>query len=182
MAASIALFAEKGYAGTSVREIVDRAGVTKPVLYYYYGSKEGTFRAILKHATMLQDMILKEALESTGSALQRLMTLYRRSYQGVMENKNLFMMIHNLIFGPPQSVPAYDFEKYHRRMIETIKKIYTDGVATGEMVQADPEEVSLLVLGLIDFCLHFDQVHPDASDPERPERLLNLAFQGLMKK
>jgi AcrR family transcriptional regulator len=182
MAASIALFAEKGYAGTSVREIVDRAKVTKPVLYYYYASKEGTFRAILKHATMLQETILKEALESTGSALQRLITLYRRSYQGVMKNKNLFMMIHNLIYGPPQSVPAYDFEKYHRRMIETIKKIYTDGVAKGEMVEADPEEVALLVLGLIDYCLHFDQVHPEASDPERPERLLKLAFQGLMKK
>ena len=27
-----ALFAEKGYAGTSVRDIVDRAGVSKPVL------------------------------------------------------------------------------------------------------------------------------------------------------
>jgi AcrR family transcriptional regulator len=182
MEASIALFAEKGYAGTSVREIVQRAGVTKPVLYYYYGSKEGTFRAVLEHATMLQETILKESLESTGSALQRLMTLYRRSYHGVMENRNLFLMIHNLIFGPPQSVPEYDFEKYHRRMIETIKRIYTDGVAAGEMVPADAEEVALLVLGLIDFCLHFDQVHTDRSDPERPERLLNLAFQGLRKK
>jgi hypothetical protein len=34
--AGIALFAEKGYASTSVREIVARAGVTKPVLYYYF--------------------------------------------------------------------------------------------------------------------------------------------------
>ena len=41
------LFAEKGYAGTSVREIVDRAGVSKPVLYYYFKSKEGLFYALL---------------------------------------------------------------------------------------------------------------------------------------
>ena len=33
--AATALFAEKGYAGTYVREIVTHAGVTEPVLYYY---------------------------------------------------------------------------------------------------------------------------------------------------
>ena len=32
------LFAEKGYAGASVREIVEKAGVSKPVLYYYFKS------------------------------------------------------------------------------------------------------------------------------------------------
>ena len=37
------LFAEKGYAGASVREIVEKAGVSKPVLYYYFKSKEGLF-------------------------------------------------------------------------------------------------------------------------------------------
>ncbi len=48
------LFAEKGYAGTSVREIVDRAGVSKPVLYYYFKSKEGLFYAILEWAADVQ--------------------------------------------------------------------------------------------------------------------------------
>ena len=48
--AGINLFAEKGYASTSVREIVSSAGVTKPVLYYYFHSKEGMFQAILDWA------------------------------------------------------------------------------------------------------------------------------------
>ncbi len=37
------LFAQKGYAATTVREIVAAVGVTKPVLYYYFGSKEGLY-------------------------------------------------------------------------------------------------------------------------------------------
>jgi AcrR family transcriptional regulator len=40
---AIGMFAAKGYAGTSVREIVERAAVSKPVLYYYFKSKEGLF-------------------------------------------------------------------------------------------------------------------------------------------
>ena len=51
---AIDMFAEKGYAGTSVREIVHRAGVSKPVLYYYFQSKEGLFLAILDMAENLQ--------------------------------------------------------------------------------------------------------------------------------
>ena len=53
--AAVALFAEKGYASTSVREIVASAGVTKPVLYYYFESKEGLFRTILDWAARRKD-------------------------------------------------------------------------------------------------------------------------------
>jgi AcrR family transcriptional regulator len=55
---AIGMFAEKGYAGTSVREIVERAGVSKPVLYYYFQSKEGLFLAILGMAENLQKQLL----------------------------------------------------------------------------------------------------------------------------
>jgi AcrR family transcriptional regulator len=40
-----ALFAERGYAGSSMDELARRAGVTKPVVYELFGSKEGLFGA-----------------------------------------------------------------------------------------------------------------------------------------
>jgi len=179
--AGTTLFSIKGYASTSVREIVDRAGVTKPVLYYYFKSKEGVFSEILDWAAEQQEALLAQVLETPGTALDRLIHLYRRLYRGVMENQNLFKMIHNLIFGPPQGAPPYDFDQYHRRMVDAIKAIYLEGLSKGEVNEADPDEVAILVLGLIDFCLHVDHVHPEALDPARPERLLRLAFQGLIK-
>ena len=60
---AIDMFAERGYAGTSVREIVDCAEVSKPVLYYYFKSKEGLFLAILDMAENLQKHLLAEVLE-----------------------------------------------------------------------------------------------------------------------
>ncbi len=47
--AGVKLFSEKGYANTSVREIVELAGVSKPILYYYFKSKEGMFRSIMDY-------------------------------------------------------------------------------------------------------------------------------------
>jgi TetR/AcrR family transcriptional regulator len=180
--AGINLFAEKGYASTSVREITARAGVTKPVLYYYFKNKEGLFRAIMNTAAELQESLLKEILETPGTTLGRFIYFYRRFYEEVLKNKDFFKMINNLIFGPPQGAPDYDIEQYHRRMVNAIKSIYMDGLALKEVNEADPEAVAMLVVGIMDFCFHFDYVHPELMDLERPERLLSLAFQGLARR
>jgi AcrR family transcriptional regulator len=177
--AGIDLFAEKGYASTSVREIVEKAGVTKPVLYYYFQSKEGMFHAILNRSAKRLETMLSDVLEAPGSVFDRLIHLYRHLYEGILENPNLFKMIHNLIFGPPQGAPQFDFDQYQKSMVRVIKAIYLEGLARDEVTRADPDEVALLVLGLIDFCFHLDDGHPESMDPMRPERLLRLAFHGL---
>jgi AcrR family transcriptional regulator len=46
--AARALFAEKGYSSATVDEIVVKAKTTKPMLYYYFGNKEGLFAAVLE--------------------------------------------------------------------------------------------------------------------------------------
>jgi AcrR family transcriptional regulator len=176
-----ALFAEKGYASASVREIVERAGVSKPVLYYYFKSKEGLFYAILEWAAEVQQEILNEIFEARGTVLDRFIFLYRRVYEGIRQYQSLYTLIHGLIYGPPQGVPEYDFAMYQRRMLDAVKRIYTEGVSKDEIRSVDAEEVAFLVLGLMDFSLNMDMVLPELADPQRPERLLRLAFQGLSK-
>jgi AcrR family transcriptional regulator len=173
------LFAEKGYAGTSVREIVERAGVSKPVLYYYFKSKEGLFYAILEWAADVQQGILDEIFATSGTALDRFIFFYRRISEGVEQYHTLYKMIHGLLYGPPQGAPEYDFPQYQRHMFDAVKRIYTDGLAAAEVGKADEDEVAFLVLSLIDFSLNMNQVLPEMADRQRPERLLRLAFQGL---
>lgn len=43
-------FAEGGYSGTSVDEIAERTSTTKRMIYYYFGSKEGLYMAVLEEA------------------------------------------------------------------------------------------------------------------------------------
>ena len=42
------LFYSKGYDAVGVQEIVDRAGITKPTLYYYFGSKLGLLKTLIE--------------------------------------------------------------------------------------------------------------------------------------
>jgi len=42
-----AVFAERGYDGTAVEEIAERAGISKPVVYEHFGGKEGLYAVIV---------------------------------------------------------------------------------------------------------------------------------------
>jgi AcrR family transcriptional regulator len=47
LAAAIALFSERGFAGTSIADVCERAGVVKTALYWHFDSKEGLVDAAL---------------------------------------------------------------------------------------------------------------------------------------
>ncbi|MEX0953261.1 MAG: TetR/AcrR family transcriptional regulator [Nitriliruptoraceae bacterium] len=41
------LFAEKGFEATSIEEIAERAGVSKPIIYQHFGGKEGVYAVVV---------------------------------------------------------------------------------------------------------------------------------------
>jgi TetR/AcrR family transcriptional regulator len=45
---ALELFSKKGYDAVGVQEIIDAAGIAKPTLYHYFGSKEGLLKTVLK--------------------------------------------------------------------------------------------------------------------------------------
>jgi AcrR family transcriptional regulator len=47
--AALTIFAERGYRGAVVSDIVALAQTTKPMVYYHFGSKEGLFAAALEY-------------------------------------------------------------------------------------------------------------------------------------
>ena len=50
VAAATRLFAERGFHDVSMEEIADQVGITKPMLYAYFGSKEGLHAACIERA------------------------------------------------------------------------------------------------------------------------------------
>jgi TetR/AcrR family transcriptional regulator len=48
IAAAEAVFAERGYAGATTREIAERAGIGKRMLFYYFPTKDAVYRVVLE--------------------------------------------------------------------------------------------------------------------------------------
>jgi AcrR family transcriptional regulator len=61
LAAAGELFAERGYGGTSTRDIADRAGVSEPMLFRHFGNKATLFQeAAVTPFTEFMDQYIKE--------------------------------------------------------------------------------------------------------------------------
>lgn len=58
------LFAEKGYANVSIRDVCRETGTTAPVIYYYFGSKKGLYDAVARSKLSMSVFIAKLAKAS----------------------------------------------------------------------------------------------------------------------
>lgn len=97
------LFAERGYEATSVREIVEAAGVAKPTLYYYFGSKEGLAKALI--SVPLDNLVeeLGRIVQSEEDPLRCLERIMEAQFAFCRENPDRTRFLYALIFGPPAS-------------------------------------------------------------------------------
>jgi AcrR family transcriptional regulator len=77
------LFVERGYRATSLQDVADVLGVTRPALYYYFTSKEELLYAILSFAQDINEHTTSEVFESTTETELRLARLIYAEVLGV---------------------------------------------------------------------------------------------------
>jgi AcrR family transcriptional regulator len=65
------LFAELGYRATSIEGIAAAAGVTRPVIYQHFGSKEGVYLAVLRRARAQMEALIFENMATASDVQSR---------------------------------------------------------------------------------------------------------------
>lgn len=101
---ALQLFASKGYDGVGVQEIVDAAGVTKPTLYHYFGSKGGLLEALLAEYFDPFLISLEEAAVYRRDLPLTLNLLASSYFQFAEEKRMYYRMILSMWFAPVESV------------------------------------------------------------------------------
>ena len=63
------MFAERGFHATSMDEVAERAGVTKPVVYQHFPSKRALYLELLQESThALIEQVAQATTEATNSS------------------------------------------------------------------------------------------------------------------
>lgn len=90
--AARAIFLEKGYAGTSIDEVVQRTGGSKASVYKYFGSKEGLFAAMF--AERCQAFLAKLDIPKVLSTnLEETLTLFaKRVLEASVDDERIAMI------------------------------------------------------------------------------------------
>ncbi len=180
MTSAIALFARKGYAATTVREIVEAAGVTKPALYYHFGNKEGIFRAMIGEALGEFEATAAKALEPEGSAEVRVVRFLDAMFALVLEHLDAMRVLDAIYYGPPQGAPSFDFEVVHRRFIEILGQFVRQGIESGEFRSGDVDDLTWALVGPFEVARTMSLCHPEAGfGRETLARVLGVVFEGV---
>jgi AcrR family transcriptional regulator len=178
--AALDIFTEKGYASTSVREIVEAARVTKPVLYYYFGNKEGIYLELMREPFKVLERILEETAHEELSSRERVMQMYDRIFLLFLENLKSARLMYSIYYGPPQGAPFIDFENYHMKIKEVTELIVNDGIKSGEFRPVNADTLTWVLIGALNFVFEEQLCHRSPMiDKKGLSDMLDLIFDGV---
>ena len=146
---AVRLFAERGFAGTSVQEVVEAAAVTKGALYHYFDSKDDLlyeiYHSLLTRQLADLDRALAEGLPP-AETVRTILTDLIMSTAGHIDEAKVFSREAHRLDGEHMHALRAGWRRYHvtfRRVIEDAQK---DAVFNAS-VSADT--VTLVALGMV---------------------------------
>ena len=143
------LFAVKGYDAVGVQEICEASQITKPTLYYYFGSKHGLLEAVLSEPFEL----LKEKLETAADYRGDLpYTLQRitETYFGFATAHPVFYRLQlGLWFAPRDSEAFQTVNSLNRFQYEMIEKVFLQAVEQHGNMRGRHQAYGITFLGMI---------------------------------
>jgi AcrR family transcriptional regulator len=146
---SLHLFSSRGYDAVGVQEIVEAAGVTKPTLYHYFGSKQG-----------LLDALLQTQFDSLEEA-SRQATDYRHDIKGTLENTarsffdfanvhpSFYRLALGLWFAPTGSDAFRAVDKYNARLQNRLEEVFKSAANDHGNMRGRQKAFAATFLGLI---------------------------------
>lgn len=130
---ALELFSEKGYEAVSPNEIVERVGITKPTLYYFFGSKEGLYDELLKIHYKKLDNLLTDCCYYTPNPDDYAKDVYPVLLQIVEalfcfaeDNTEFYLMSLSFGFAPPFSKTAIVSERYCQSHFLILEKLFKE--------------------------------------------------------
>ena len=143
-----ALFAERGFDGTSIREIAEQAGATKALIYHYYDSKEALYQTLLEDA--VSGVVAQiEAIATDGTEpeaqIRAVVQVFIDAYH---DAPHRFQMVQRTI-DDHHTIAAVLAERWFSRAHLALQDIVARGVDQDSLKPLPVQMVPLAVIGLV---------------------------------
>jgi len=175
------LFAEKGFNGVSMREISEKSDVTKPTIYYYFGSKEQIYSELVETGLNHVFGALEEIRERDIPVKERLALFLKRFFRIAYNSPEYTRFFLNLFVTTENEAVIKKFKHEADRRGRIIASLIKEGIDTGEFgASARPELAANIIGGVIQHFL-FQQLATKEQllTDELADEIIELLFKGL---
>jgi AcrR family transcriptional regulator len=170
------IFAERGFLATSMDDVAERVGVSKPMIYEYFGSKEGLFVACIRgaRAELLNvTMASVEGVTSAEEALRRGLVAFfeftdqrRRSWK--------LLQAEAVVAGPSAVAEIEAVRQQQTAVNTTLFEAFMPGVAHNEL-----EAYAEMIVGACERLSLWYVQRDDVSAAAAAELVMRLVWFGL---
>ena len=156
--AALELFVERGFYGTAVPEIADRASVGAGTIYRYFDSKEALVNAIYRQQKMMFAQVALGDFPATAPTREQFRTLWMRMAQFATAHPKAFVFMelhHHQRYLDAENVAL------EQRMLDLFSNVVVQAQARGDLKQGPPRLLMGIVMGafvgVIRSCVEIDQ-------------------------
>jgi len=173
------LFALRGFAGTSMRDLVEACQCTKAACYYYFPSKEALYRDVVEHHSARIDTLLRTTLGEQGSIRERLHAGLDSIIDYAQAEPLAMRLMQRLELSPEDTAPAFDNCVSRETHVQMLSELVARGAATGEFrTDIDTAEGALVLAGAIQY--QFDSsIASEIWDRKRMHNIIDLVLDGI---
>lgn len=137
------LFGERGYDGTSTRQIADAVGIKQPSLFHHFASKQAIMEALLDLTYAAPAAVAERLARGMGPAATRLGEYIRWDVDYTL---GLPYDLSAAVAGDVLEQPAFArFRQDRDRLHAARQRMIEQGIAAGEFVEIDPAYAQQLV-------------------------------------
>lgn len=136
--ASLHLFADRGFHGTSMRDIAREAEITEGLIYHYFASKRDLFRAIIEEYSFLPLLRTLPDLAQQLDLRALLIVLARGFFDVLHQNTQLTRLLLQEVQVFPEEKEAF-FADAVGESITELARILDDRMSARARTQVDPQ-------------------------------------------
>ena len=176
--AAVAVFAAAGYHAASMDEIAERAGISKPMVYAYLGTKEELFIACLhREATRLMENIVAAATPGLPPD-EQLWRGLRAFFAFVGQHRDGWSVLYRQARG--QERFAAELAGMRRRTVDVVVGLLTGALtASGRPAAADDvTPIAYALVGAGESVADWIADHPGEPPEVTATRLMNVVWVG----
>jgi TetR/AcrR family transcriptional regulator len=148
-ASALRHFSQKGFAATSLREVSVDAQTTKPMIYYYFHSKEGLYGSIV--SKILEEMAeaIRSHLPPNASPAEQVMAYAERYLDHFLATEEIIALVLREVFGLGGAPMAAFAQTLGERVRHPLDEILRHGMESGAFRRDHVFDCSTAVTGIL---------------------------------
>ena len=176
LAAAARLFREKGYAGTTVRDLAAEVGILSGSIFHHFSNKEEILFAVVDEVVIAMEEALKDSVakaETTRDKIRALITTELNFIHGEAGDASAVLIYEwRVLSAEQQQKILQGRENYFRYWHETLRQANEDGLTTVE-----PECLRQLLHGALAWTTYWYKPDGKLSIEQLADRALALVVK-----